>query len=201
MDRCRYSVLTLRAKSVKEVVKNDGADIRSASAGQGAIVYDRFGELFLYDTASGETKPIAVDLSADLPDVRARISPADREIENYAISPTGVRAVFEAHGDILTVPAKESTTRDITNTPGVMERDPAWSPDGQSIAYFSDESGQYALHISSQTGAGAGEEVSAGERRDVIISIPYGRRTRSGSRSTTTRWRSGNWTRSPARPR
>ena len=143
------------SKSVKEVVKNDGADIRSASAGKGAIVYDRFGELFLYDTASGETKPIAVDLSADLPDVRARISPVDREIDGYAISPTGVRAVFEAHGDILTVPAKESTTRDITNTPGVMERDPAWSPDGQSIAYFSDESGQYALHISSQTGAAA----------------------------------------------
>ena len=65
-----------------------------------------------------------------------------------------MRAVFEAHGDILTVPAKESATRDITSTPGVMEREPAWSPDGQSIAYFSDESGQYALHISSQTGAG-----------------------------------------------
>jgi tricorn protease len=136
------------------VVKNDGADIRSASAGPGGIVYDRFGELFLYDTASGQTRQINVDVSADLPDVRARISPADRDIQNFAISPTGVRAVFEAHGDILTVPAKESTTRDITSTPGVMEREPAWSPDGQSIAYFSDESGQYALHISSQTGAG-----------------------------------------------
>jgi tricorn protease len=141
-------------KAVKEVVKNDGADIRSASAGPGGIVYDRFGELFLYDTASEKTQQINVDVSADLPDVRARISPVDRDIQNYRISPTGVRAVFEAHGDILTVPAKESATRDVTNTPGVMERDPAWSPDGQSIAYFSDESGQYALHISSQTGAG-----------------------------------------------
>jgi tricorn protease len=141
-------------KSVQEAVKNDGADIRSANAGPGGIVYDRFGELFLYDLASGQTHQINVDVSADLPDVRARISPAEREIQNYGISPTGVRAVFEAHGDIFTVPAKESTTRDITGTPGAMEREPAWSPDGQSIAYFSDESGQYALHISSQTGAG-----------------------------------------------
>jgi tricorn protease len=142
-------------KAVAEVVKNDGADIRSASAGPGGIVYDRFGELFLYDTQSSQTHPINVDVSADLPDVRARISPADREIQNYGISPTGLRAVFEAHGDILTVPAKkESTTRDITGTPGVMEREPAWSPDGQRIAYFSDESGQYALHISKQTGEG-----------------------------------------------
>lgn len=147
----RYDPAT---KSVKEVVKNDGADIRSANAGPGGIVYDRFGELFLYDTASGQTHQINVDVSADLPDVRARISPAEREIQSFGISPTGLRAVFEAHGDIFTVPAKESATRDITGTPGVMEREPAWSPDGQSIAYFSDESGQYALHISSQTGAG-----------------------------------------------
>jgi tricorn protease len=141
-------------KSVTEAVKNTGTDIRSASAGPGGIVYDRFGELFLYDTASGQARQISVDVSADLPEVRSRISPADHDIQNYGISPTGVRAVFEAHGDILTVPAKQSTTRDITSTPGVMEREPAWSPDGQSIAYFSDESGQYALHISNQAGSG-----------------------------------------------
>ena len=97
-------------KAVTEAIKNDGPDIRSAAAGPGGIVYDRFGELFLYDTTSGQTHPISVDVSADLPDVRARISPADREIENAAISPTGLRAVFEAHGDIFTVPAKQSTT-------------------------------------------------------------------------------------------
>jgi len=141
-------------KAVREVVKNSGADIRSASAGPGGIVYDRFGELFFYDTASGKAHQVSVDVSADLPEVRARVSPAPAEIENSGISPTGVRAVFEAHGDIFTVPAKESSTRDLTNTPGVEERDPAWSPDGQSIAYFSDESGQYALHVRSQTGLG-----------------------------------------------
>jgi tricorn protease len=141
-------------KSVTEAIKNDGADIRSASAGPGGIVYDRFGELFFFDAASGLAQPINVDVSADMPEVRERISPVEREIDNAGISPTGVRAVFEAHGDILTVPAKESTTRNITNTPGVMEREPAWSPDGQSIAYFSDASGQYALHIRNQTGAG-----------------------------------------------
>jgi tricorn protease len=65
-----------------------------------------------------------------------------------------LRAIFEAHGEILTVPVKKGPTRDITNTPGVMERSPAWSPDGQSIAYFSDESGLYAIHVSSQTGSG-----------------------------------------------
>jgi len=63
-----------------------------------------------------------------------------------------VRAL-EAHGEILTVPVKNGPIRNITNTPGVMERSPAWSPDGQSIAYFSDESGLYHLHVASQLGA------------------------------------------------
>ncbi len=39
-------------------------------------------------------------------------------------------------------------------TPGVHERNPAWSPDGKSIAYFSDESGEYALHVRAQDGGG-----------------------------------------------
>ena len=70
------------------------------------------------------------------------------------ISPTGVlRRHRSAWGEILTVPVKPGPTRNITNTPGVMERSPAWSPDGQSIAYFSDESGLYALHVAAQTGA------------------------------------------------
>src|ERR1700678_2787287 len=89
------------AKSVTEVVKNDGADIRSASAGPGGIVYDRFGELFLYETASGQARPISVDVSADLPEVRPHLSPAGRDIHNYGISPTGLRAGLDAHGDIL----------------------------------------------------------------------------------------------------
>ena len=81
------------------------------------------------------------------------------DIQDVTISATGVRVAVETHGEILTVAAKHGPTRDITNTPGIAERTPAWSPDGQSIAYFSDESGLYALHVAPQTGnaiAGAG---------------------------------------------
>ncbi len=86
--------------------------------------------------------------------MRDHLSNVSREIEFSRISPTGVRAVFEAHGEILTVPAEKGSFRNITNTPGTMERQPAWSPHGRSIAYFSDESGLYALHIAGQDGIG-----------------------------------------------
>ncbi len=96
---------------------------------------------------------------ADLTEVRPHFQNVAREMRNARISPTGVRAVFEAHGEILTVPAEKGDIRNLTNTPGVMERTPAWSPDGKSIAYFSDESGEYALHIKPQNGEGETKKI------------------------------------------
>ena len=107
----------------------------------GTLVYDRLGDIYLYDTATATSHVVPIEIDADLPEVRPHIESVADQIENASISPTGLRAVFEAHGEILTVAAKHGPTRDITNTSGVMEREPAWSPDGQSIAYFSDEGG------------------------------------------------------------
>jgi tricorn protease len=141
------------AKTVTEALHNDGSDIRSLSGEGNTLVYDQLGEIHLFDTASNKSTLVPVEIDADLPEVRPHIESVAGEIDHTSISPTGLRAAIEAHGEILTVAAKHGPTRDITNTPGVMERDPAWSPDGQSIAYFSDESGLYALHVAPQLGA------------------------------------------------
>jgi tricorn protease len=138
------------SKEVNRVVPANGQDILSASGGNGAIVYEQFGSLHELDLASGKTHKIEVRLSGDFPAVRPRYEKVAKRIRSSNISPTGVRAVFEARGEILTVPAEKGTIRNITNTPGVAERHPAWSPDGKWIAYFSDESGEYQLHLRDQ---------------------------------------------------
>ena len=142
------------SKAVTEVMHNTGPDFHSLAAGPNGLVYDQLGEIYLFDPATAKSHLVPVDVTADLPEVREHIQTVSSEILSAGISPTGLRAVFEAHGEILTVPAKKGPTRDLTNTPGVMERDPAWSPDGQSICYVSDESGLYMLHVASQTGEG-----------------------------------------------
>jgi tricorn protease len=153
-------------KAVTECLKNAGKpDIHSLSGGPGGLVYDQLGEIYLYDPASGQSHMVPIDVTGDLPEVRARIENVSTQIDHVGISPTGLRAVFEAHGEILTVPVKKGPTRDITNTPGVMERSPAWSPDGQLLAYFSDESGLYAVHVSSQTGSGEVKKYACGRGR------------------------------------
>ena len=151
-----------------QALHNDGPDIRSLSGDGNTLVYDQLGELYLYDTSSGKSRLVPIEIDADLPEVRPSIKSVAEEVDHVAISPTGLRAVIEAHGEILTVPVKHGPTRNITNTPGVMERSPAWSPDGQSIAYFSDESGLYALHVVSQTG-GSLEEICTLKRAYLLL--------------------------------
>ena len=154
----------LKSKQVTRAVENHGLDFKSASAGPGAIVYEQFGELHLYDLKTGQTKAVAVTLAGDLPEVRPHFVNVAKRLRSADISPNGARAVFEARGEILTVPADKGDARNITNTANVMERDPAWSPDGQSIAYFSDESGEYALHVRNQDGTGDVTKIPLGDK-------------------------------------
>jgi tricorn protease len=150
-------------RQVKRLIDNKGFDITSASAGPGGIVYSQFGDLHIYDFATGTTRAIPVTVAGDLPQRRSYFEDASKDIQSFDVSPGGVRAVFEAHGDILTVPTKHGSVVNLTHSPGVMDRDPAWSPDGQSIAYFSDREGEYDLYIRHQDGTGPVRRIALGQ--------------------------------------
>jgi len=140
-------------RDVKQLVENPrGFDIVSASANDGEIVYSKFDSIHLYDPSTHTDRDVPITIADEMPDVRPHWVPVANQIENAGISPTGVRAVFEAHGDILTVPAENGSIRNLTQTPNVMERDPAWSPNGRWIAYFSDATGEYTLRLKDQKG-------------------------------------------------
>jgi tricorn protease len=149
-------------RQVSEGLESNGVDIKSASAGPDAIVYEQFGSIHLFDLATGKQNAVHIQVTGDFPAVRPHFVNAGEHIENANISPTGARAVFEAHGEILTVPVEHGDIRNLTKTTGVEERDPAWSPDGKWIAYFSDESGEYALHLCPQDGMGEVKKIGLG---------------------------------------
>ena len=151
-----------RSKRVTQALKNDGLDFKYASAGPGAIVIEQFGAILLYDLKSGKAHKVDIQVTGDLPELRPHYLNVASRIEDADISPTGLRAVFEARGEILTVPSEKGDIRNLTYTPGADERSPAWSPNGTRIAYFSDEPGEYALYIKDQSGLGEAQKIDLG---------------------------------------
>ncbi|HUI73405.1 MAG TPA: PDZ domain-containing protein [Candidatus Acidoferrum sp.] len=151
-----------KTKTVKQVLQNAGLDLKSLSGGPGALVYEQFGGIYILDLKSGQAKQVDIRIAGDLPATRPHFEKVGDKLRNEGISPTGARAVFEARGEIVTVPSDKGDARDLTRTVAVEERDPAWSPDGKWIAYFSDESGEYALHLEDQSGLGTVKKINLG---------------------------------------
>ncbi|MBS0373963.1 MAG: PD40 domain-containing protein [Proteobacteria bacterium] len=154
-----------KSHAVREVIANGrGPDIGAASAGPDGIVFSQFGSLKIFDPASGQVRAINVSIPGERAQARPHFEKlATQDVLHGAISPTGKRVLLEARGEILSVPAEKGDARNLTQSPGVADRNPAWSPDGKWIAWFSDESGEYALHLRAPDGLGAVRKIPLGQ--------------------------------------
>ncbi len=152
-----------QAKQVTRVLENNGFELLSANAGPDAIVYEEFGSLHIFDPASRKSRPVKVTIASDYSGTRSRYDKVSKKITDSGISPTGARAVFGARGEVFTVPAEKGDARNLTQTTGIVERFPAWSPDGKQIAYFADETGEYMLHIRDAKGTGETTKITLGD--------------------------------------
>jgi tricorn protease len=144
-----FNLFSYNTKSaeIKQLTQFKDFPINSAGFGSGKIVFEQAGYIHLYDLASNTSKQLHIHVPADLSGVRQRYVSAAKNIHFSNVSPSGARAVFEARGDVITVPGEKGDPKNLTNTPGVYERSPAWSPDGKKMAWYSDESGEYQLVI------------------------------------------------------
>ncbi len=137
-------------------------DVRWPSLGGDSIVFENGGWLYALDLPDGKPRKIDVNLETDAIPARPEIRNVSDLIGGAGLSPSAKRAVFEARGEIFTVPAEHGDVRRLTSTPGVYERFPAWSPDGRWVSYFSDETGEYELYVRPQDGSGKPRQVTHG---------------------------------------
>lgn len=152
----------IETRQMHQVTHFTEYDVKWPSLGPDAIVFENAGQLHILDLASETSTPISVQVSFDLPEIRSQLKTVAKNIQNYSLSPSGKRAVFEARGDIYTVPEKHGSVKNLTRTSGVAERFPAWSPDGKYVAYFSDRTGEYELYICPGNGMGTEEQITHG---------------------------------------
>ncbi len=139
------------SKAVKKVTNFKDFPVSSLDGNNDELIISQAGYLHAYNAAGNVTK-LKVGIGADLLDQRERYVKGDQHIRSAHISPTGARVLFDYRGDIVTIPSQKGDLFNLTNSAGVHEKEPAWSPDGRQIAYFSDASGEYQLYINSQEG-------------------------------------------------
>jgi len=152
------------SKQTKQLTNYEHYGARWIGAGAGAVVFVRDGRIHLHDIAGGQTRVVDIRMSPDTAELKPRSVNAARSFEWAAPSASGDSVVFGARGEVFVLDPATGDARNITNTAGSAERFPAFSPDGKSIAYFSDESGEYQLHIRPATADGMVRKIAIDQK-------------------------------------
>jgi tricorn protease len=159
MSLFAYDVST---RQVTELFQNGGTDIDSLAGARGRLVLSSGGHVYLYDVAKRKAHQVSIVVADDREETAPGMKNVSEEIRSVVLSPDGSQVAIEAHGEVLTMSSAGGAFRNLTASPGAAERQAAWSPDGTRIAYFSDEGGEYALHVRA-VGGGAATRVGQGE--------------------------------------
>jgi tricorn protease len=162
--RLQIWVHDLATGEQRQVTSHDEYDVKNPSLGPDAIVYENGGWLYVLDLNTEETRKVTVSLFSDNALTRATIKDVGDRIGGGNLSPGGNRAVFDARGDIFTVPAEKGNIRNLTATPGIREREAVWSPDGKHVAYLSDRTGEYEIWVRPADGKGEEKQLTKGSK-------------------------------------
>jgi tricorn protease len=150
----------LGSKKLAQVTKFRDFDVKTMDSGAGAVVFEQAGYIHELDPRSGKERIVPITVAGDFPWMMPRWEDVSSRMTNLGISPTGKRVLVEARGEVFTIPAEKGDIRNLTNSSASAERDPAWSPDGKYISYFSDRSGEYRLYIQEQDGLEPPREIA-----------------------------------------
>ena len=131
-------------------------DITFPSLGPDAVVFQKGGRIYLLNLPGEKVTEVPIRVVTDATTLRARTTKADKAINTASVSPTGRRVAFEARGDVVTLPAERGAAINLTRSSGVADRYPRWSPDGKTLAYWSDRGNQQADRLGAETPGTAG---------------------------------------------
>ena len=137
----------ISSKQTKQLTNFNEFDIHFPSIGSNQIVFEASGLIYLLDLTTEKYREVKINIVTDESTLMARNENVEKLIQNFSLSYNGNRTLFEARGEIFSVPTENGPVINLTQSSGIAERFPAYSPNGKYAAYFSDRSGEYELTI------------------------------------------------------
>jgi len=134
-------------KALKQLTSHADFDCMWPSGENGQMVYENGGFLYKLNLQTGKEEKVTVNIHFDNPNILPYYKNVKDFVQSFEVSPTAKRALISARGDIFSVPAENGPTYNLTNTQGIREIYPRWSPDGKYISYYSDASGEYEIYL------------------------------------------------------
>ncbi len=159
-------VYNTKTKQTTKVTDFTEYDVKFPSANGHTIVFENGGYVYKMDAATKKPEKVNITLSSDNIYARNTIKNGADYITNASLSPAGERLVVTARGEVFNLAAEKGVTKNITRSPGAHDREAQWSPDGKSIAYISDATGETELYLQSAEG---GEAVQLTKNNDTYI--------------------------------
>ena len=150
----------LNSKQFEELTHFTNYDIHYPSLGPEDIVYEAGGKLYLYNIASRQQKEVPVNIVSDGAKLKPQMVQAGNFIQHVTLSPDGQQCIFQTRGDIFAMTVGNGSVKNITRSVAA-ERYPVYSPDGKSIAYWSDQSDEYELWVMPANGEGTAKKITS----------------------------------------
>lgn len=159
----RYNIWAYDQESgeTRQVTNFEDYDIHFPAIGPSDMVFEAGGTLYLMDLQTEQTRAVDVNVVTDQTSLKLQTENVSGLIQNAFIAPDGKRVIFQARGDLFSVPQEHGPIMNLTQSSGVAERYPAWSPDGNFVAYWSDRSGEYELTLRDNRGQGEEQKLTS----------------------------------------
>ena len=135
-------VYNTKTKQTSKVTNFTDYDVKFPSAHGNLIVFENGGYLYKMDATTKQPQKVSISLASDNIYARTEIKNGAGYMRSASLSPDGERLVVTARG----------VTKNLTRTPGAHEREAQWSPDGRSIVYISDATGETELYLQEAAG-------------------------------------------------
>lgn len=121
-------------------------DVLWPSAGKDAIVFENGGAIWRFDPATAQTTQVPIRVTGDFPQTVPSWKNVAAQIESYELSADGSTILFGARGELFRLSGKDKDIQNISHTPDARELGVTLSPDGKTVAYLSDATGEYEIY-------------------------------------------------------